>query len=83
MALQEYLDYMRPYLGSDEALAAFVAAYDVALPKTIKVLASRIDMADFSEYAQHAGLVYHKTQFSDLDDMFVVEQGDMPLGKQI
>jgi hypothetical protein len=54
MALQEYLDFMRPYLGSDEALAAFVAAYDVGLPKTIKVLASRIDMADFTVYAQHA-----------------------------
>ena len=83
MPLQEYLDFMRPFLGSDEELAAFVAAHDVPLAKTIKVLESRISLQDFAAYAAHAGLSYSATQFSDLKDMFVVAQGDVALGKAI
>jgi 16S rRNA C967 or C1407 C5-methylase (RsmB/RsmF family) len=76
MTQQDYIDAMRSTFSSDQEVQDFLDSFRQELPKTIKVLTSRMDPAVFREkFTLYCGKLT-KTQFGTFDDMFTVDRGD-------
>lgn len=83
MSQQDYLDAMRSIFASDQEMQDFLDCMQKPLKKTIKMLASRMDIPTFIQKTSERGRHLAPTQFHTFTDMFYIDRDDTstPLGK--
>lgn len=86
MAQDQYIEAIKSLFDDPKELEIFLASISKPLPKSIKIIESRMDISTFQSEAKRLGWALSQTSFGDdLPDMYYVDREDreIALGKTL